>query len=93
MELKLNSGDTITIPEGCKATIKDNQIIIERSEFKAGDILISKNNRTVIFSNYTVDSKALFCNYYDGINNRFGIILLKISVLQQKKKNKYFSIS
>ena len=70
MELKLNSGDKLTIPAGYTATIKDTQIIIERSEFKAGDILISKNNRTVIFSNYTVDSKILFCNYYDGINNQ-----------------------
>ena len=93
MDIKYNIGDTITIPEGCKATIKDNQIIIERSEFKFGDILISKNNRTVIFSNYTVDSKALFCNYYDGINNQFGDYITEISVLQQKKKNKYFSIS
>ena len=59
MDIKYNIGDTITIPEGYKATIKDNQIIIERSEFKIGDILISKNNWTVIFSNYTVDSKTL----------------------------------
>lgn len=29
MEIKLNAGDKITIPAGCKATIEDNQIIIK----------------------------------------------------------------
>lgn len=43
MELKFNAGDTIAIPEGCKATIKDGVIIFEKEEdkeFKDGDILI-----------------------------------------------------
>ena len=29
MELKLNSGDTITIPDDCKAVIKDKIITVE----------------------------------------------------------------
>lgn len=92
MDIKYNIGDTITIPEGCKATIKDNQIIIEKSEFKFGDILISKNNRTVIFSNYTVDSKALFCNYYDGINNRFGdYITENFRLATEEEKQVFFN--
>lgn len=39
MELKLNSGDTITIPDGCKAVVKDKIITIEKElqEFKDGD--------------------------------------------------------
>lgn len=44
MEIKLSAGDKITIPTGCKATIKDNTIIIEEKqeeEFKDGDILHS----------------------------------------------------
>ena len=42
MEIKLNVGDKINIPTGCKATIKDNLIIIEeQKEFKDGDILHS----------------------------------------------------
>lgn len=43
MEIKLNAGDKIQIPTGCKATIKDNQIIIEEQKevFKEGDILHS----------------------------------------------------
>lgn len=45
MELKLNSGDVITIPDGCKAVIKDKIITVEKEiqEFKDGDF-VSLNN-------------------------------------------------
>jgi hypothetical protein len=41
MEIKLNVGDRINIPENCQARIEDNIIIIEekKEEFKDGDIL------------------------------------------------------
>ena len=41
MELKLNSGDVITIPDDCKAVIKDKIITVEKEvhEFKAGDFV------------------------------------------------------
>lgn len=43
MEIKLNAGDKINIPTGCKATIEDDLIVIEekQEEFKEGDILHS----------------------------------------------------
>lgn len=46
MELKLNSGDVITIPDGCKAVIKDNVITVEKTvpEFKDGDFCISSRD-------------------------------------------------
>ena len=45
MELKLNSGDVITIPDDCKAVIKDKIITVEKEiqEFKDGDF-VSLNN-------------------------------------------------
>ena len=45
MELKLNSGDTITIPDDCKAVIKDKIITVEKTvqEFKDGDFCVSNN--------------------------------------------------
>ena len=45
MELKLNSGDTITIPDDCKAVIKDKIITVEKEvqEFEDGDF-VSLNN-------------------------------------------------
>ena len=30
MEIKLQCGDSITIPEGCKAIVKDGCVVIER---------------------------------------------------------------
>lgn len=76
MEIKLNAGDRINIPENCKATIEDNQIIIEekkeefKEEFKEGDILHSRNyRRVVIFSNYSRDDKHEFNSYFNSTNN------------------------
>ena len=40
MKLELQCGDRITIPVGCKAVIKDGNVVFEREEkFKEGDIL------------------------------------------------------
>ena len=45
MELKLNSGDVITIPDDCKAVIKDKIITVEKEvhEFKDGDFVSLSN--------------------------------------------------
>lgn len=70
MEIKLNAGDKIQIPTGCKATIEDNQIIIEeqKEEFKEGDILHSKDaNKMVIFKRYD-DDPVTFSSYYNNIH-------------------------
>lgn len=72
MEIKLNAGDKINIPENCKATIENDLIIIEekKEEFKDGDILHSKHNRrVVIFSNYRRDNKRLFDSYFNSTND------------------------
>ena len=53
MKVELQCGDTITIPEGCKATIKDGSVVFEREEkeqeFKDGDVLTSRLNNKFIF--------------------------------------------
>ena len=45
MELKLNSGDVITIPDDCKAVIKDKIITFEKEvqEFEDGDFVSLRN--------------------------------------------------
>ena len=50
MEIILNCGDKINIPDGCKAEIKDGVITIEREvkEFKDGDILTSNTMDCVL---------------------------------------------
>lgn len=71
MGIKLNAGDKIAIPTGCKATIEDNQIIIEekQEEFKDGDILHSNmTGRVVIFKSYEDESCRVFCTYYNSAN-------------------------
>ena len=55
MEVTLKAGDSLNIPEGCKAVIKDNVIVFEREEkeevreFKDGDVLTSKVDNKLIF--------------------------------------------
>lgn len=71
MEIKLNAGDKITIPTGCKATIEDDLIIIEekQEEFKDGDILHSKLTASVvIFKNYGDNSMDSFRIHYSNRN-------------------------
>lgn len=72
MEIKLNTGDKITIPEDCEATIEGNQIIIKKQEgFKDGDILISKDSKYskyfVIFKSYDKTTKFAFNSYFNSI--------------------------
>lgn len=70
MEIKLSAGDTIQVPAGCKATIKENTIVIEKQEeeFKDGDILHSKNtDRIIIFKSYKTELKDAFRCYYNSI--------------------------
>lgn len=70
MEIKLSAGDAIQVPAGCKATIKENTIVIEeeqKQEFKDGDILHSKiTNTVVIFKRYETELKDTFCSYYNS---------------------------
>lgn len=57
MEIKLQCGDTITIPDGCKAIIKDGSVVFEKEEkeeaktqdFKDGDVLTSLFDNNVVF--------------------------------------------
>lgn len=69
MKVELQNGDRITIPEGCKATIDGNEVVIEKKDikFKDGDILTSKSGFLrcpFIFKGY--DDKG-FYKFYAGI--------------------------
>lgn len=71
MEIILNCGDKINIPEGCKAEIKDGVITIEREKprFKDGDILAyvgnTDNTSTFIYKGEDANRSH---KYYAGIN-------------------------
>lgn len=73
MKVELQCGDTITIPEGCKAIVKDGSVVFEKEEkvsnFKNGDILVvvvnGKRHNAFIYKG----SDALgFHLFYAGIN-------------------------
>lgn len=55
MKVELQCGDTIAIPEGCKAIVKDGSVVFEKEEkekeqeFKDGDVLTLRLNNKFIF--------------------------------------------
>lgn len=74
MKVELQCGDTIAIPEGCKATIKNGSVVFEKEEkkeqeFKDGDILIITENehRYCVFIYKNTDGCG-FHSFYVGIN-------------------------
>lgn len=59
MKVELQNGDRITIPEGCKAVVNGNEVVVEKEEksevqkFKDGDVLTSIYNRqNIIFKRW-----------------------------------------
>ena len=76
MEVKLKAGDSLNIPEGCKAVIKDNVVVFEKEEkedmqdFKDGDVLHSIYDSVVLIFNYYTDS-TYFSSHYNcsGVGN------------------------
>lgn len=80
MKVELQAGDKITIPEGCKAIVKDGSVVFEKEEkvsnFKDGDILVAvvnKERRNAFI--YKGTNTAGFHLYYAGINT-FGDLLI-----------------
>lgn len=75
MKVELQCGDTITIPEGCKAIVKDGSVVFEKEEkeevqeFKNGDVLVvvvnGKRHNAFIYKGSDVLGFHLF---YAGIN-------------------------
>ena len=75
MEIKYKSGDTITIPEGCKASIKDGCVVFEK-EFKDGDVLCSENGTLVIFKEKDEDDSEYFLSHYSTESSCIGCWLI-----------------
>lgn len=74
MKVELQCGDTITIPEGCKAIVKDGSVVFEKEEkkdknFKDGDVLVTVVNGERHNAFIYKGSDVLgFHLYYAGIN-------------------------
>jgi len=61
MKVELQNGDRITIPEGCKAIVNGNEVVVEKEEkeFKRGDVIVSKMNEILLVTTYDFDSNLL----------------------------------
>ena len=94
MEIKLNAGDKITIPTGCKATIKENTIVIEeqKEEFKDGDILHStQTDRILIFKNYSLEDNEKFSCYYNNLDlDQFNWAVSAFRHATEEEKQAFF---
>ena len=77
MEIKLKQGDRLPIPEGCKAVIEGNLLLIEKKEpeFRDGDVLACNEEFgrcPFIFKGY--DEKG-FLKFYTGIGYGGDLII------------------
>ena len=61
MKVELQNGDRIIIPEGCKATIDGNEVVIEkeRKKFKRGDVITSLKGEILLVNVHDYDSRLL----------------------------------
>lgn len=93
MEVTLKAGDSLNIPEGCKAVIKDNVVVFEKEEkedmqdFKDGDVLHSTYDSVVlVFKDYT--DSAYFSSHYNcsGVgNNMWRICAFRHATDEEKQ--------
>lgn len=80
MEVKLKAGDSLNIPEGCKAVIKDNVVVFEKEEkeevreFKDGDVLHSVCDYEVLIFKKSTGSEYFSSHYnYSGKDNNMWL--------------------
>lgn len=68
MKVELQCGDTITIPEGCKAIVKDGSVeIVKVQEFKDGDVLHGVyDNTMLIFKETSKYARGYFDSHYNN---------------------------
>lgn len=63
MKVELQCGDTIAIPNGCKAVIKDGIVVFEKEEnkeeFKRGDVIVSKMNEILLVDVHSFENCRL----------------------------------
>ena len=65
MKVELQCGDTIAIPDGCKAIVKDGSVVFGK-EFEDGDVLCSAYSGTmVIFKEKEKDGSRYFYSHYN----------------------------
>ena len=61
MKVELQCGDSIAIPNGCKAIVNGNEVVIEKEEkeFKRGDVIVSKKNEILLVDVHCFENRIL----------------------------------
>ena len=92
MEIKLNIGDKINIPENCELFVENNTLTIKEKLFEDGDILISRDiDLIVIFKSYQVPDSVIFCTHYNNDNRpNLNWISHYFSHATEEEKQKFF---
>lgn len=95
MKVELQVGDCVTIPNGCKAVIKDNAIVFEKEEkievpeFKDGDVLHSTlDGIMLIFKETYKDARSYFNSHYNNVgsgNERWNTEFFRHATEEEKK--------
>lgn len=95
MEVKLKAGDSLNIPEGCKATIKDGSVVFER-EFEDGDVLVNKNVIFIYRKQEAKEATYYVCTYAEEIrygktaNNRYAGYINQARLATEEEKQLLF---
>lgn len=104
MKVELQCGDTITIPNGCKAIVKDGSVVFEKvQDFKDGDVLTLLHNNKAVFifredevkqknneNDYYVGYTASYCIDVPTKGSPFSMGIKKMYALPLKKKSNSF---
>ena len=71
MKVELQSGDTIAIPEGCKAVVKDGSVTIQK-DFEDGDVLHSIMNDLMLIYRESSSSECFSSHFNTAHVKDFG---------------------
>lgn len=91
--MKIQAGDTITIPDGCKAIVRGRRVVFEKEEevqeFKDGNVLYSTYDDTIlIFKAMHTQCRSCFDSYYNnkGLDNeRWNIEFFRHATEEEKQ--------
>lgn len=91
MEIKFKQGDSVAIPEGCKAVINNGMVVFERIvPFKTGDILISRDKGVTLIFDKMLDADSFIDIYYLGVLPYRSFVLENFRLATEEEKQLFF---
>lgn len=57
MDINLSDGSRLPIPDGCTAFIDGNEIVIEKKDFKRGDVITNETGAMLLVSEFEYGNK------------------------------------